>query len=277
MRSVLRNGGADHYRVFVLHSDLDEREQRRLQKALGERAECQFVPVDPEMFANFPESKRYPKQIYYRLASPLLLPENLDRILYLDVDTVVINPLTDLYAQSFDGAYYMACTHIRRFLTRVNRHRLRAPEDASYVNTGVMMLDIAALRPALELDALARFVEEQKQRLILPDQDILFALYGDKIKLLDSLRYNLSDRILRFYNADPSHPRRDVDWVRKNTVVIHYCGKAKPWKDRYVGKLDVFYWENQADMAAVTGFPVPDTLPAREVPDDLPTAAAGRR
>jgi lipopolysaccharide biosynthesis glycosyltransferase len=274
IHSIARHGGADHYDAYILASDLTAQDQAALTDAVASSVTLHFIAMDPSLFDGLPESERYPRQIYYRILAPLFLPEDVDRILYLDVDTVVINPLTDLYAQSFDGAYYMACTHIHRFLTRVNRHRLRAPEDASYVNTGVMMLDIAALRPALELDALARFVEEQKQRLILPDQDILFALYGDKIKLLDSLRYNLSDRILRFYNADPSHPRRDVDWVRKNTVVIHYCGKAKPWKDRYVGKLDVFYWENQADMAAVTGFPVPDTLPAREVPDDLPTAAA---
>jgi lipopolysaccharide biosynthesis glycosyltransferase len=244
MRSVLRNGGADHYQVFVLHSDLDEKEQRRLQKALGERAECQFVPVDPEMFANFPESKRYPKQIYYRLASPLLLPENLDRILYLDVDTVVINPLTELYETDFDGAYYVACTHTKELLSKVNQARLGAPKESPYVNTGVLLQNLPALRENLRLEDIRAYAEKRMRAFILPDQDILTGLYGDKVKLVDTMRYNLSDRVLRQYNTSPKNREKlDVDWVRQHSAIIHYCGKNKPWKHRYTGSLGVFYYE----------------------------------
>ena len=60
---------------------------------------------------------------------------------------------------------------------------------------------------------------------------------------LDSQRYNLSDRILAFYNANPLHPHHSLEWVRQNTVIIHYCGRNKPWKPGYVGILDVFYRE----------------------------------
>lgn len=63
----------------------------------------------PRTLRASPESSRYPRQIFYRLAAPLLLPEDLDRILYLDVDTLVINPLRELYAMEFAGNYYIAC------------------------------------------------------------------------------------------------------------------------------------------------------------------------
>ena len=79
--------------------------------------------------------------------------------------------------------------------------------------------------------------------LLLPDQDILTALYGSRVKVIDSQLYNLSDRILAFYNANPAHPRHSLDWVRQHTVIIHYCGRNKPWKPGYVGVLDVFYRE----------------------------------
>jgi lipopolysaccharide biosynthesis glycosyltransferase len=78
---------------------------------------------------------------------------------------------------------------------------------------------------------------------ILPDQDILTALYGDKIKLVDTMRYNLSDRIYGWNNVSPSRSTVDVDWVRKNSAIIHYCGKNKPWKDDYAGPLGVFFEE----------------------------------
>jgi len=61
--------------------------------------------------------------------------------------------------------------------------------------------------------------------------------------LLDSMVYNLSDRILALHNAELRNAPVDLDWVRAHTVIIHYCGRLKPWKPHYVGVLDVFYHE----------------------------------
>ena len=57
------------------------------------------------------------------------------------------------------------------------------------------------------------------------------------------MRYNLSDRVLNQYNAVKGRRKRDIDWVRRHTVIIHYCGRNKPWKSEYHGALGVFYNE----------------------------------
>ena len=191
MRSVLLHGGASHYED------------------------------------GFPESKRYPRQIYYRIAAPLLLPDTLERILYLDADTIIINPLTTLYATPFGDAYFMACTHTRKLLEKLNAARLGMDEAAPYINTGVLLYNLPALRADLDMERVRAFADEKQDVFLLPDQDILTALYGDRVHLLDSMVYNLSDRILALHN----------------TVIIHYCGRLKPWKPHYVGVLDVFYHE----------------------------------
>ena len=123
MRSVLLHGGASHYEVFILHSDLTDGDEADIRAALPDVG-LHFVFVDPAMFDGFPESKRYPRQIYYRIAAPLLLPDTLERILYLDADTIIINPLTTLYETPFGDAYFMACTHTHRLLEKLNAARL---------------------------------------------------------------------------------------------------------------------------------------------------------
>lgn len=243
IKSIVKHGGNHDYTAYILHSDLDESTMRTISLAVGDHVECRFIPVDPALFEGFPESKRYPLQIYYRLAAPLLLPEDLDRILYLDVDTVVINPLDDLYEMDFEGACYIACTHTREFLTKFNQARLGVKKDVPYINTGVMMLNLPMLRNELHMSDIRKFANKRMHTFILPDQDIITALYGEKVKLVDTMRYNLSDRILTFYNANPKNEKVDLEWVKSNAVVIHYCGKNKPWKDGYVGILDVFYKE----------------------------------
>lgn len=243
IRSIEKNGGAEAYDAYILHSDLGQEEQAQLQAGTGAAVRCHFVTVDPAMFDGFPETRRYPRQIYYRLAAPRLLPQQLDRVLYLDVDTVIINPLTPLYQMPFDGAYYMACSHTNHLLDKINQARLGMEEEVPYVNTGVLLMNLEALRGVLDMDRIRTYANEYKHALILPDQDILTALYGDRVKLLDSMVYNLSDRILALHNADPKTDWVDLDWVRRNSVIIHYFGKNKPWKGEYLGVLDVFYHE----------------------------------
>lgn len=242
LRSIVKNGGEERYDAYILHSDLMDADMDAV-RAVSDRVSCRFLSVDAGDFDGFPESRRYPRQIYYRLAAPLLLPEELDRILYLDVDTLVINPLKELYTMDFQGNYYIACTHIREALTKLNDRRLNVPDGSPYVNTGVMVLNLPALRENLTMDEIRRTALQKIDSFWLPDQDLLTVLHGDKILLADTQKYNLSDRILNIYNANPKNPRHNLDWVRENTVVIHYCGKNRPWKPHYIGQLGVFYEE----------------------------------
>ncbi len=243
--SILKNGGDSDYHMYVFHRDLGEKEQKHITELLPETIDWNFISVPTELFEDFPTTKRYPEQIYYRLAAPFLLPETLDKILYMDVDTVVINSLLTLYNSDFDGNWFMGCTNIQLFLQKFNQARLGVDieKDVPYINTGVLMMNLPLLRENLKFDDICKFSEKKKQRLILPDQDILTALYGEHVKLLDNLKYNLSDRTLLGYNADPRNIAIDICWVRENTSIIHYFGRNKPWKKNYVGMLGSFYKE----------------------------------
>lgn len=243
--SIAKNGGYADYTAYILHSDMTEDDEALIKREVSSLFECRFIRVEDSLFSGFPETGRYPKQIYYRLAAPQLLPEGIERILYLDVDLVVINPLRELYESDFEGNCCIACTHTARLLTMLNRARLNMPESAHYINTGVMLLNIPLLRKRLSLNDVCRYAEKNFHRLILPDQDIFSALCGDSVKLADTMVYNLSDRILKLNNLDPEKPARTLEWVRENSVIIHYFGKNKPWKEHYVGILDVFYRENR--------------------------------
>ena len=245
MATILRHGGAARYDVYILHSDLDEADEEKLRRTLRPQDSCTLVKVPDSLFEGFPETERYPLQIYYRLAAPLLLPDALGRILYLDVDTVVLNSLEPLYTSDFGGAAFMACSHSTPFLDRVNQARLGMEERVPYLNSGVLMMNLALLRQTLRLEDIRDYAEKYKKRLILPDQDILTALFGEMALVLDSRLYNMTDRLYLRCAATPAE-RLTLDWVRQNTVVVHYLGKPKPWQKSYLGPLGVFYKEELA-------------------------------
>ncbi|MBE6980588.1 MAG: glycosyltransferase family 8 protein [Ruminococcaceae bacterium] len=245
IRSIVKNGGADHYDAYILHSDLQDDNKTRINQVAGEKVTFHFITVDEAMFEGFPESNRYPKQIYYRLAAPLLLPRELDRILYLDVELMVINSLEELYHTDFEGNYYVACSHVKELLTKFNQLRLGVEEVVPYINTGVMVMNLTTLRENLTIEQIRETAQKKMHTFLLPDQDLLTVMHGERIKLVDTMRYNLSDRLLSYHNANPRNQPLDLQWVRKNVVIIHYYGKNKPWKSGYNGILDVFYHEFQ--------------------------------
>lgn len=242
IRSIVKNGGADHYEAYILHSDLQAEDKTRIDLTAGKCMNCHYITVDDSIFEGFPESNRYPRQIYYRLAAPLFLPKDLDRILYLDVDLVVINSLEELYQTDFEGNYYVACSHVKEILTKINQLRLGVEELVPYVNTGVMVMNLTVLRENLTIEQI-RETTKKMHTFLLPDQDLLTVMHGEKIKLVDTMRYNLSDRLLAYHNANPKNQHLNLQWVRDNVVIIHYCGKNKPWKSGYSGILDVFYFK----------------------------------
>lgn len=62
--------------------------------------------------------------MYYRLLASKFLPVELERILYLDPDILVLNPVSELYWTDLDGDLYAAAPHDFISIKEINRIRL---------------------------------------------------------------------------------------------------------------------------------------------------------
>ena len=232
------------FTVYIAHNSLTQEDFDRLSQILpGFHFVNVFIPDD--FLKDAPISDRYPKEMYFRLFASRYLPKEIDRILYLDPDLVVLNSLRELYAISFGNKLFAAASHIESFSFEMfNRYRLHLPEGTRYINSGVMMMNLSLLRQLQQEKDVFDFINSHKYSLMLPDQDVLNALYADKTLFLDPLRYNLGEKYLHLHNIKlPKEKQLSVDWVRNNCCIVHYYGRNKPWKPNYKGQLDVFYKE----------------------------------
>lgn len=241
------------YTVYVVNNTLTEEDFASLS-ALLPRTELVNVQVPEDLLQNAPVSDRYPTEMYYRLFAARYLPQQLERILYLDPDLVVLHSLRSLYQIDFDGKLFAAASHIEsRTFRELNRRRLHLSEHAKYLNSGVMMMNLALLRkesPQTIID----YIQSHKATLLLPDQDVLNALYADRTVPLDPLVYNLGEKYLRLKNLHlPPAEKLTLDWVRSNTAIVHYYGRNKPWKEHYRGSLGIFYHEWEKQLQQLTG------------------------
>jgi len=241
------------YTVYVVNNTLTEEDFASLS-ALLPRTELVNVRVPEDLLQNAPVSDRYPTEMYYRLFAARYLPQQLERILYLDPDLVVLHSLRSLYQIDFDSKLFAAASHIEsRTFRELNRRRLHLSEHAKYLNSGVMMMNLALLRkesPQTIID----YIQSHKATLLLPDQDVLNALYADRTVPLDPMVYNLGEKYLRLKNLHlPPQEKLTLDWVRSNTAIVHYYGRNKPWKEHYRGSLGIFYHEWEQQLQQLTG------------------------
>ena len=247
LHSLCRSNPGEDLRVFVVHSSMTDEDFARIHASVNS-AHCEiintFVPKD--RFPDLPCSERWPKEACYRIFAAHILPEEMDRVLYLDPDMVIINTLAELYATDIDDCYFAACTHMFEPMQIFSRIRLKMSRESQYINSGVMLMNLDRLRREQRIDDVYAYVTANRRRLYLFDQDILNGMYHKKTQYIEPLRYNLDEKYLKLYNMSILGKKKEKisnDWVAQNTAILHFCGKNKPWKPDYKGDFARLFYE----------------------------------
>lgn len=241
LTSLHVNNSAEKIVLYLLHSGIPE-------AALGKlNQQCQafdysFFPiyVEDELFQNAPVTKQYPKEMYYRLLAPRLLPDDVKRVLYVDPDILIINPIRPLWEMDLDGNLFAAAAHTGKteLANSVNQIRLGTKRD--YYNSGVLLMDLEVCRQEIEPQMLFDYVELHRKELVLPDQDVLNGLYSQRILSLEDVLWNYDARNYSSYLLR-SGGVYDLRWVMEHTAILHFCGKEKPWKPKYFRRFGILY------------------------------------
>lgn len=199
------------------------------------------IIVDQNLFKDAPTTDRYPTIIYYRLLAHEMLPKDLHKILYLDADIIAINDIQALYETNINDYLYASAIHssITSTTDIINKMRLQNFDSKGYYNSGVMLMNLDLVRQKVKKEDIFNYI--RTHTLLLPDQDVLNALYSHHIKQIPDQLYNFDVRKDRIYEAISSG-EWDLDWVIKNTVILHFCGRDKPWySENNKGRLTALY------------------------------------
>lgn len=248
LRSLCKSNPDTKFDIYVAHSSLTDDDFAVIHENINGNMTIHPVHIDEKIFDSAPVLSRISKETYYRLIIDSFLPQDIDRILYLDPDLVIIKPLDEFYSVDLNGNIVAGSPHTWGFLELCNRLRLRLTftKGWRYVNAGVILIDVKAWRKFIDTPRMLEFVNKNIRRLKLSDQDALNILYHGKILVVDERKYNLDEKTFFHYNRPgriiKRHKRIDLDWVEKNSVIIHFNGSKKPWGDgEYKGKLGGYF------------------------------------
>jgi lipopolysaccharide biosynthesis glycosyltransferase len=241
LRSLFFNNPNEEFNIYLMHSRLKDDELFDINQFVAKYGHQLFnITIQADYFDEAPIIKHYTKEMYYRLLAYKFLPSNIDRILYLDPDIIVINEIRSLFDLDISNHLYAAALHDIKSLNKVNKLRLLPYEIEEYFNSGVLLINLDLHRKRINEKEIYEFVVKNKSRLILPDQDIINALYSKCIKKIDETLFNYDPRYFNYYRI-ASKGIFDMHYIVNNTSIIHFCGKKKPWHENYSGKFHSLY------------------------------------
>ena len=213
-------------------TDIDRRDLQNIINRRGSKNSIQFVSLKDEqisLFLQF-ETSRYPRQTFYRLLIGTILPQNVEKVLYLDGDIIVRGSLDDIWNIDLTGISVCAAPDaLSGVLEYYNR--LEYPMSKGYFNAGVLLINLKYWRENNLEGKCLNFIKEHFDRIRLNDQDILnFITYNTKLHL--PIKYNLQTQFLykNKYQCFSIYQYKDeYDEARVNPIIIHYAG-CRPWE-----------------------------------------------
>lgn len=172
-----------HIDVYILHSELTDKDIQRLKDCLDKYdVTIYLLYIEKDKFAGrMYTDKMWSIEAYYRLMLLDVLPPNVKRMFYFDVDIIVNKSLEAFYNMNFDGNDLIACEDdcgncVPEHYGPMHRKIFGSEElhNHRYFNSGVLLMNIEQMRHKYNYDyymGIARDVWNYKMEA--PDQDTL--------------------------------------------------------------------------------------------------------
>lgn len=239
--SCVTNNPGEDFILHLLHSTVGDDELDHMGAFCGSLGVAfSGHRVDRSAFDGVYASKRYPQEMYYRLLAPHVLDEVEGRLLYIDPDVLIINPLRPLFDIDLQGCVFAAASHLDAIHPVTGLNRIRLDTTGAYFNTGVILMDASAARRVVDPPAMLAYALEHEYEMLFPDQDLFNALYGEKTLEVPDSVWNYDARKFTDYLVRTGG-KSTMSWVMENTAILHFCGRDKPWNPGYHGRFDALY------------------------------------
>lgn len=179
---------------------------------------------------------RYPKSAYSRLFAYDLLPKDIEKILYLDCDIIVVGSVEDLYDRDVSNYAFMA---VQDFLSNGYKRKNGLKKTDTYINTGVMLLNLVKFRELPIAQRIEMFVDKYSGGICHADQDIFNGIFQGEFFVLPPY-YNVMtqmnqysyEQILRTWHPSNYYSKEEIEFAKENPRIYHYTAclmDIRPW------------------------------------------------
>lgn len=223
--------------VYLLGDNVSK-ENKELLKSIAKRYDRTFTAIDvpdlqiPEALCN----KRWPRSAYTRLFSGLLLPTQVEKVLYLDCDTIITDNISQL--NEIDIKDY-TIFGVKDCISRQYKENIGLNKDDIYINAGVLLINLNKMRQKDISKEIETFFNKYEKTMFFADQDVLNGILRGKVGVLHP-KYDVMTLLYAYSYSDIKQLRRPTNYYSKELVeeavnrpaIIHFTTcmtNIRPW------------------------------------------------
>ena len=234
-----------------------------------------ILQPDLAVVADLATSHHITHAAYLRLMAASLLPETIDRVIYLDSDVLVQDDISQLWELPVDDHYCLAAVDIscpfvdartvdndkrrdcKPWLGELapirNWRQLGLDSTAHYFNSGVIVLNLRQWRTDQIQQKLFTCLRENESHVFCWDQYALNVVFAGRWGALPP-RWNQGSHIFEYPSVEHSPiDRDDFLAMRDDPAIVHYTTEFKPWEHRPFHPLRELYYAH-LDQTAWAGW-----------------------
>jgi len=250
LHSAIKNkNDTTKYRVHVIAQDFSADDIKQLKQMEREDIRINIYP-SKELKLDFSHLGRFASfQIsLQKLFIADYLPK-INKVLYLDADTLVQKDLREVYETPLDDNYVAAVKDGLMYQYPEHIKEIGLEWRKFYFNSGVMLLNLKKIRKDQILQTAVIYFNTHQE--VFGDQDVLNVVFRDKVKPL-SYRYNCNSTFFEekdikflseFYGEQiPESAQK----VYETATILHFAG-YKPWTKWFNHPYLKSLWQQYAD------------------------------
>lgn len=176
---------------------------------------------------------------YARLFLSQLLPDSLERVLYLDCDTLIMKSIRELWSLNLQGKTIGALMDAFSPAYRANIDLL--PDDIMF-NSGVMLIDLVRWNEMLVENRLLDFIKIKKGQIQQGDQGVLNAVLSHDVFCFDprfnvvTIFYDFSyDEMMIYRKPSAFYSEKTILSAIDDPTIIHFTTSFKSIRPWYTG------------------------------------------
>ena len=239
MTSILENSSSHTYYIFYILVDEKTFKNNNKQMLISlekkyDRCEVNIIEISDENLKNA-NTKRYPLAAYYRLILAEIIPD-LNRIIYLDGDTLIYDDLSEMYNLEMGNNIILGF---------VDNSYKKAEEFGiqtyKYIVSGVLLINLKKIRKENITQKFFEFMDKYQDKLTQEDQTVINIVLHGRIGLLPPKfgmwNFHTKDSLLNHNNYGnqnlgiKAYDEKEIIKAWNTPSIIHYV-RAKPWRIR---------------------------------------------
>jgi len=224
MVSVVENNKGHEIEFIIIYSVLSNESFFKLKSV--KNCKLRLLKVDEDMFSSLPLSHWVTVQAWFRIKLPDLCPD-LDRILYLDCDTLILGDLAELFETDLNGKYLAGVKDVWGVAQYVKRLGMKSDV---YVNSGMLLLNAEYCRQEKFFDKIVDFAQKNKRVIEFCDQDSINKVVEEN-KVVLHPKFNFMDTWWKggYYELWGKEEEEYLE-AKENPVIAHLTGLKPAYK-----------------------------------------------